>query len=457
MTTRDPRRPPPTGPRPAHPGSHSAGQQIRQGGSELGMLEAESRGLQGVGNRALAGQQRVGLVRALRAGGVEGKGTGALGGPGVEHRLRPARLSDVIGQEQVLGPEGPLGAMLASGRLSSIIFWGPPGVGKTTIARLLADETDLAFVQISAIFSGVSDLRKVFDAARLRSKNGQGTLLFVDEIHRFNKAQQDAFLPHVEEGTVIFVGATTENPSFELNSALLSRARTYVLKRLGHEALRRIIDMALADREQGLGALELQLTDALCDRLSLMVGHSGVGKSALVNALLNEQRFTTSPLHGETRTIQSGQWNEFRDGNVFLIDTPGINEIDGEARERLARDVANRSDLVLFVIDGDITPGGIDLDSDGHPVFAYFVGGGPECGFAEVAYIALNGDPLSPPAGSASTGSAGAHPPSARSRCSPRSATRPRRSARACARPARRPGSRAPGERASRPARPGSR
>lgn len=147
-------------------------------------------------------------------------------------RLRPRKLSDVIGQGHVLGPDAPLGVMLASNSLSSIIFWGPPGVGKTTIARLLADETDLAFIQISAIFTGVPELRKVFEAAKMRRANGKGTLLFVDEIHRFNKAQQDGFLPHMEDGTILLVGATTENPSFELNAALLSRAQVLVLKRL---------------------------------------------------------------------------------------------------------------------------------------------------------------------------------------------------------------------------------
>ena len=147
-------------------------------------------------------------------------------------RLRPMRLSDVIGQEHILGPEGPLGVMLASGSLSSLIFWGPPGVGKTTIARLLADETELHFVQISAIFTGVPELRKVFEAAKLRRQNGKGTLLFVDEIHRFNKAQQDGFLPYMEDGTILLVGATTENPSFELNAAVLSRSQVLVLERL---------------------------------------------------------------------------------------------------------------------------------------------------------------------------------------------------------------------------------
>ena len=147
-------------------------------------------------------------------------------------RLRPKTLDEVIGQQKVLSRDGPLGAMLTAHSLSSLILWGPPGVGKTTIARLLAKETDLAFVQISAIFTGVPDLRKVFESAKLRRGNGQGTLLFVDEIHRFNKAQQDGFLPYMEDGTILLVGATTENPSFELNAALMSRAQVIVLERL---------------------------------------------------------------------------------------------------------------------------------------------------------------------------------------------------------------------------------
>ncbi|MFN3575724.1 MAG: replication-associated recombination protein A [Tabrizicola sp.] len=167
------------------------------------------------------------------------------GGPRpLADRLRPKALSEVIGQDKVLSRDGPLGAMLASGSLSSLILWGPPGVGKTTIARLLADETDLHFVQISAIFTGVPELRKVFEAAKLRRQNGKGTLLFVDEIHRFNKAQQDGFLPHMEDGTILLVGATTENPSFELNAALLSRAQVIVLERLSLADLERLAQRA---------------------------------------------------------------------------------------------------------------------------------------------------------------------------------------------------------------------
>jgi putative ATPase len=164
-------------------------------------------------------------------------------------RLRPRALSEVIGQDKVLSPDGPLGSMLAAGSLGSLILWGPPGVGKTTIARLLADETALHFVQVSAIFTGVQDLRKVFEAARLRRQNGKGTLLFVDEIHRFNKAQQDGFLPYMEDGTILLVGATTENPSFELNAALLSRAQVIVLDRLNLADLERLAQRA--ERELG--------------------------------------------------------------------------------------------------------------------------------------------------------------------------------------------------------------
>ena len=202
-------------------------------------------------------------------------------GPGphrpLADRLRPTSLGEVIGQEQVLGPDAPLGVMLASGSLGSLVFWGPPGVGKTTIARLLADETDLHFVQISAIFTGVPELRKVFEAAKHRRANGQGTLLFVDEIHRFNKAQQDGFLPHMEDGTILLVGATTENPSFELNAALLSRAQVLVLERLSLADLERLTQRA----EKELGA-PLKLTAQARDALQEMADGDG---RALLNLI----------------------------------------------------------------------------------------------------------------------------------------------------------------------------
>jgi putative ATPase len=164
-------------------------------------------------------------------------------------RLRPQSLAEVIGQDHLLGPDGPIGRMIAARRLASMILWGPPGCGKTTIARLLAETTDLHFEPISAVFSGVAELRKIFDAAKKRRVGGQGTLLFVDEIHRFNRAQQDAFLPYVEDGTIVLIGATTENPSFELNGALLSRCQVFVLNRLDEAAL----DGLLSRAEAALG------------------------------------------------------------------------------------------------------------------------------------------------------------------------------------------------------------
>ncbi len=198
----------------------------------------------------------------------------ASGNRPLADRLRPTSLAQVIGQGRVLSPDGPLGAMLAANSLSSLVLWGPPGVGKTTIARLLADETDLAFVQISAIFTGVPDLRKVFEAAKIRRGNGQGTLLFVDEIHRFNKAQQDGFLPYMEDGTILLVGATTENPSFELNAALLSRAQVIVLERLS------LVDLELlAQRAEHELGRALPLTGEAREALLEMA--DGDGRAAL--------------------------------------------------------------------------------------------------------------------------------------------------------------------------------
>ncbi len=162
-------------------------------------------------------------------------------------RLRPKSLDEVVGQEHLTGPEGAIGRMVAAGKLSSMVLWGPPGTGKTTIARLLADAVGLRFVAISAVFSGVADLKKIFAEARQMAKAGQHTLLFVDEVHRFNRAQQDGFLPFVEDGTVTLVGATTENPSFELNAALLSRCQVLILRRLDHQALETLIERAEAE------------------------------------------------------------------------------------------------------------------------------------------------------------------------------------------------------------------
>ncbi|WP_375428410.1 replication-associated recombination protein A [uncultured Sphingomonas sp.] len=177
-------------------------------------------------------------------------------------RLRPRTLADVVGQEHLTGPTGAIGRMVAAGRLSSIVLWGPPGTGKTTIARLLADAVGLRFLSISAVFSGIADLKKAFAEARDAARAGRRTLLFVDEIHRFNRAQQDGFLPVVEDGTVILVGATTENPSFELNAALLSRAQVLILHRLDHAALGKLLDRAEAEVARPL-PLDAEARDAL--------------------------------------------------------------------------------------------------------------------------------------------------------------------------------------------------
>ncbi|MCV0371176.1 MULTISPECIES: replication-associated recombination protein A [Filomicrobium] len=215
-------------------------------------------------------------------------------------RLRPKKLDEVIGQDQLVGPDGTLTRMLRSGRISSMILWGPPGCGKTTVARLLANETKLEFEQLSAIFSGVQDLRKAFDRAKARRAAGQGTLLFIDEIHRFNRAQQDSFLPHMEDGTITLVGATTENPSFELNAAVLSRAVVLVFERLSDEALEALLQRAEAEVGRRLPLAE-------SGREALRAMADGDGRS-IIN--LAEEVFAS---------VAEGQEDVDREGLVRLV------------------------------------------------------------------------------------------------------------------------------------------
>jgi putative ATPase len=232
-------------------------------------------------------------------------------------RLRPTKLDEVVGQDHLLGPDGALTRMLATRSLGSLVFWGPPGTGKTTVARLLAQATDLHFEQISAIFTGVADLKKVFEAARARRESGQGTLLFVDEIHRFNRAQQDSFLPVMEDGTIILVGATTENPSFELNAPLLSRARVLVFKSLDAAAIERL----LARAEQ-IERRPLPLDDDA--RVALKGMADGDGRAALTlaeevwRAARKDEKFGTAKLQ-EIVQRRAPIYDKAQDGHYNLI------------------------------------------------------------------------------------------------------------------------------------------
>ncbi|MGY6629492.1 MAG: replication-associated recombination protein A [Wenzhouxiangella sp.] len=240
--------------------------------------------------------------------------------------LRPDSFDEVVGQGHLLG-DGPLGRMVASGKVRSLVFWGPPGTGKTTMARLLAEVGDLSFVQMSAIFSGVADLKKVFEAAKLRRQNGQKTLLFVDEIHRFNRSQQDSFLPFVEDGTITLVGATTENPSFELNGALLSRMQVLVLKRLDEAALGSLVSRA----EQHLG-VGLPLDEEARDLLLTLADGDGRYLLNMVEAVVDvvlgaEVPALRSAAAGTTGKVSSRPQSRDLKGAVISHGAIGTSEV----------------------------------------------------------------------------------------------------------------------------------